>query len=339
MGRTKTWLSLFSVVLMICLGPASARAEGHAPGLNAGVSATDPSGLSAALAQEIDLGGSRSTEAQYYDLVTTWVSFGPDGKRGESDTYLLKLMRHPLEGASTAGERYTCKRFVYIKPDGERVSIPALEGWTYAYKEGEDERGVVFGIDHARFQGMTDSNGNTLKQDKMYLIYNTFIDFHGLVDVFAKPIRDGRGIQDLTRIGQKIVHSAAHSTPPTNLGDSFKEGSYFTNGEITLALKGLSLVDDSACAVVGFDSGNSSFKMLMEPAPGVEVRSVGSSHYFGDIYVDLLSKWPRKIEMGELVIAQTRVPMPNNTPPMTIDSVMERQTVVKSVSREVFESD
>lgn len=299
------------------------------------------SGLKSVLTRDFDLGKRRSPGTRYFEMVTTWVSFGPDGKRGETETYRAKLKCVP-QGDAAAGYRYTCQRFIYVKPDGTQVSIPALKGWTYTFKTTEtgfDENGYVFGIDHAKFQQLTDDSGNLLGPDKSYLIYNSFIDFHGFCDHFAIPATKGQGIQHLTRIGQRIVHSSAHSKAPVNLGSNIKEGSFFKNGEITLTLRGLGIIDDAPCAIVGFDSGVSSFEMLMEPTPGLEVKSVGASHYFGDIYVDLASRWTPKVDMGELVISQTKVPMPGNAPPMTIDSIQERNTVIKAVTKEVFERD
>ncbi len=293
------------------------------------------------LARDFDLGGRRSPGTRYFEMVTTWVSFGPDGKRGEAETYIAKL-KCVSQSDAAAGYRYTCKQFIYVKPDGTKVSIPALDGWTYTFKTTEtgfDENGYVFGIDHARFQQLTDDRGDLLGPDKSYLIYNTFIDFHAFCDHFAMPVAEGQGIQHLTRIGQRIVHASAHSKAPVNLGSDIKEGSFFRNGEITLTLKGLGIIGEAPCAIVGFDSGASSFRMLMEPTPGLEVKSVGASHYFGDIYVDLASRWPRKVDMGELVISQTKVPMPGNAPPMTIDSIQERKSVIKAVTKGVFDRD
>ena len=204
---------------------------------------------------------------------------------------------------------------------------------------GMDEKGQVFGIDHARFQGLTDSNGDALESDQAYLIYNTFIDFHGFCDLFAVPATSGKGVQHLTRIGQSVVLDASHSTPPVNLGVHIKEGSYFKNGQITLDLKGLSLVDDAPCAIVAFDSGDSSFMMLMEPMPGMEVKTLGGSHYFGNIYIDLETFWPRKVVMRELVICETNVPMPGGAAPTRIAATIERQSTIKTVAQEVYESD
>lgn len=297
-------------------------------------------GLTAMLQQEFDLASPRSAGTQYFDMVTMFVSFGSDGKVGETETFRVKL--ECVSPAAGAGDQYTCGRFVYGKPDGTQVTIPALEGWTYTFTKTEtglDEKGQVLGIDHARFRQLADSNGAALPPDKAYLVYNAFIDFHGFCDDLGRPEVKGKGIQHLTRIGQKIVHAGAHSTPPTHLGDGVKEGSYFKNGEITLELKGLSSVDEAPCAIVEFDSGACSFQMLLEAMPGLDVKTVGHSHYFGDIYVDLASRWPRKVSMRELVISETKIPMPGQEQPLTVNTVHERQTIIRAVTKEAYERD
>ncbi len=294
------------------------------------------------LSQNIDLNGPRSAGTRYYQMQTTLVSISPDGTRGETETFRVKLACAAVKEAEDAGVRYTCARFDYVKPNGETVQIPALAGWGYTYHETEDgldDKGQVFGIDHSRFENLTDSQDQPIGPDKAYFIYNTFVDFHAIVDVFAKPAKDGQGIQNLSAFGQQVVHTAADSTAPTHLGGNIMEGSFFKNGRITLTLKGLTVVDENPCALVGYDSGDSSFRMLMEPMPGMQVESVGSSHYFGDICVDLLTKWPQRADMGEFVVTQSTIPMPNTDTPMTINAAIERRTVLTSISKQVYEGD
>jgi hypothetical protein len=57
-------------------------------------------------------------------------------------------------------------------------------------------------------------------------------------------------------------------------------GSSFKNGQITLEFKGLSVVNGKDCALIAYDSGESSFKILMQPTPEMQIQIVGSSHYF-----------------------------------------------------------
>jgi len=117
----------------------------------------------------------------------------------------------------------------------------------------------------------------------------------------------------LRTIGNKIIHAAAFTDPPVNLGSNVAEGSTFQNGEVTLELKGLSLVDNRLSCVVEFDSGESSFNMTMQPMPNLQIETAGGSHYKGDLYIDMESNWVRKVVMWELVVSETTLPMPLNS--------------------------
>ncbi len=150
--------------------------------------------------------------------------------------------------------------------------------------------------------------------------------------MFADSAADGKGIQDLKKIGQTIVHAAAFTEPPVNLGDNVSEGSFFKNGEVTLTFKGLSLVNGRSCALLGYDSGESSFKMNLTPAPTLEIQTVGSSHYRGDIFKDLETNWVQRVTMTELVVSETTLPMPPNK----LDSVIERIILIRNVSAKEF---
>ena len=151
-------------------------------------------------------------------------------------------------------------------------------------------------------------------------------------NVFAGPTPSGSGIQDLKTIGKKIVHSTAFSEPATNLGSHIAEGSFFRNGEITLTFKGLTLDNGHPCALIGYDSGSSVFKMIMQPMPNLEIVSVGSSHYWGDISKSLTNHWVQRATMVELVVSEAVLPMP----PGKVNSVMERNIFIRNVSKEIF---
>ena len=273
-----------------------------------------------------DLAAPRTREAQSYEMETRVITYAPDGKRVNTDVLRLRLGCAPGQEA----DRYTCRKFTVQFGSAPEVAVPALADWTYMFRKtatGLDEKGQVFGIDHAKFEKLTDANGQPLPADKAYFVYNTFIDFHGFCNTFAEPTTGGKGIQDLKSIGQKIVHAAAFTEPPVNLGGNIAPGSTFKNGEVTLELKGLSLVDGAACALLGFDSGQSSFQMVVKPLPNLEVRAAGASHYKGDIDVDLATRWVRKVVMDELVVAETTVP----TLPNKIHAVLERHSVIRNV--------
>ena len=281
----------------------------------------------AILRQTFDFAAPRSGDAQSFEMETRVITYAPDGKRVNTDVLRLALACTPGPDA----DRYTCKKFTVQFGNAPEVAVPAVENWSYSFKRtvaGTDEKGQVFGIDHAKFEKLVDANGQPLPADKAYYVYNAFIDFHGFCNVFAEPTVGGKGIQDLKSIGQKIVHAAAFTEPPVNLGSNIAKGSTFKNGEVTLELKGLSLVDDAACAIVAFDSGQSSFQMVINPTPNMEVRAVGASHYKGDLYIDLASRWVRKVTMDELVVAESTVPMLPNK----VNAVIERNTVIRNIS-------
>ncbi len=283
------------------------------------------------LRQTFDLASPRSAQVQVFEMETRVFTYAPDGKRVNTDVMKLQLKCTPARLTGKEADEYTCVRFVVQWGSGPEVAVPALANWTYLFRNtatGLDEKGQVFGIDHAKFEKLVDASGQAIPMDKSYYVYNAFIDFHGFCNAFAEPTSGGKGIQDLKSIGQKIVHAAAFTEPPVNLGTNIEKGSTFKNGEVTLELKGLSLVDRAPCALVGFDSGQSSFQMRIKPLPNMEVRAVGASHYKGDIYLDLATRWPRRVTMDELVVTESTV----STPPTKISAVIERETLIRNVS-------
>jgi hypothetical protein len=291
--------------------------------------ASKPAG-DALLRQTFDFAAPRTRDVQAFEMETRVITYALDGKRVNTDILRLGLKCVPGRIAGQDADQYTCTRFTLRLGEAPEVAIPAVENWTYSFKNtptGMDEKGQVFGIDHARFEKLTDASGQPLPPDKAYYVYNAFIDFHGFCNVFAEPVDGGKGIQDLKRIGDRIIHAASFTEPPVNLGSNIEKGSTFQNGEVTLELKGLSLVDEAACAIVAYDSGQSSFHMTMKPMPNMEVRSVGASHYKGDLYLDLGTRWPRKVTMDELVVAETTVPMLPNK----VNVVIERSTIIRNV--------
>jgi hypothetical protein len=291
--------------------------------------AAKPAG-DALLRQTFDFAAPRTRDVQMFEMETVVITYGPDGKRVNTDILRLGLKCTPGRTPGKDADQYTCTRFTLKFGDAPEVAVPAMANWTYSFLNtptGKDEKGQIFGIDHAKFEKLLDANGQPLPADKAYYVYNAFIDFHGFCNSFGEPTTGGKGIQDLKRIGDKIIHAAAFTEPPVNLGSNIGEGSTFKNGEVTLELKGVSLVDEATCAIVAYDSGQSSFQMTVKPMPNMEVRSVGASHYKGDIYVDLATRWPRKVTMDELVVAQSTVPMLPNK----MNAVIERNTIIRNV--------
>ncbi|GAH12455.1 unnamed protein product, partial [marine sediment metagenome] len=177
------------------------------------------------LDQEFDLAGEPARETQYFTMESRLISYALDGKCVGTDIFRLRFKCVPDKIAGKEGDEYTCVSFTFQHGDDSEAAIPALKNWKYIFiEEGIDEQGQVFGIDHSKFENLADSNGNTIPPDKSYHVYNAFIDFHAFCNVFAGKAPEGSGIQDLTKIGQKIVHAAAFTEPPVNLGSNISEG-------------------------------------------------------------------------------------------------------------------
>jgi hypothetical protein len=319
--KNKTMTMLLSL-MMVC---------GIAPVLMAGSVVKND----AILRQTFNLGGERSQQTQYFLMESKGLTYALDGKRVGTDVFRLWLKCVPAKIYGKDGDEYTCTKFTVQLGNEPEIEIPSLKNWTYIFKipttGGIDDKGQTLGIDHAPFENLVDASGKAIPPDKMYHVYNAFIDFHSFC-IFAERIEGGRGIQDLRSIGQKIVHAAAFTEGPVNLGSSVSEGSTFKNGEITLEFKGLSRVAGAACAMVGFDSGESSFKMTVKPMPNFEVRTIGSSHYKGDIYIDLSTNWVKKVTMDELVVVEATLPIP----PDKVNTVAERNVIIRNVSAAEF---
>lgn len=292
--------------------------------------------LAGELRRPFDLGGDWSPGVQYFQEETQYVHIGFDGKRTGTETYILKLKCLPAAVSGKDGDEYTCASFAYRVNDGELLTIPALGGWSYVFNVSSETKaaeGPLFGIPHSRFEGLTNSRGTRLPPAVAYSVYNCFIDFHSFHDVFARPADGGKSVRDIKSVGQKIIHYSAFSEPPINLGAGFKEGSVFRNGEVTLEFKGLSLVDGAACALVGYDSGESTLKMIMAVGPDKDMMINGGSQYKGDLYIDLASRWLRKATMDEFVVTEAQLP----GPAPHVDSYTVRHLLLRLVSRQEFE--
>ena len=293
------------------------------------VNAQKKSQLNNVLEDSYNLVPQHSSDTQYYEMQSTLQKHSGDGAIIGTDIYKLSLRCIPAKNSSQKS-RYTCLKFSVQVNDAAPVSIPALANWDWYFAIGANNRdtsGQIFGIDHKVFENLKGENGKELALENQYHVYNAFIDFHTM-DVFAEKTTGDSGVQKLKKIGDKIIHQASYSKPPVNLGAGVPEGSYFKNGEITLLFKGLGMVNKKDCAIIEYDSGNSSFYMMIKPTPTMEVPTKGSSHYWGDIYKDLKSGWIQKAVLHELVISETTVPPSNK-----IHSVIERSIIIQNVNR------
>jgi hypothetical protein len=282
-----------------------------------------------AVDQSYNLVVPQSRDTQYYEMSSTLLKHALDGKVIATDVYRLWIRCVP---AKTEGQpdSYTCLRFTVQSNDGPARQVPALANWTYRYTRGTglDERGQVFGIDHAQFEKLKDDKDIPLILEQNYHVYNAFIDFHALGMFLEKTVGDS-GIQDLRRIGQRIVHASAFSQPPVNLGATVMEGSYFQNGLVTLEFKGIGTDAGRPCAIIGYDSGESSFFMRMAPMPNMQVDTRGKSHYWGDIWKDLGSGWMRRADLREIVISETTIAGQKTT----IPAVVERRIEIRAKTK------
>lgn len=284
------------------------------------------------LGQEFNLIPQHSKDTQYFEMESRLINYGADGTRLGTDVYHLFLRCVPGSGTEK-GDEYTCLKFTVQINNAPEVIIPSLTNWTYNFlltPSAKDDKGQVLGIDHAKFENLADEKGILLPMGNAYHVYNAFIDFHSM-NIFCEKAEGGKGIQDLKQIGDKIVHAASFSQPPVDLGGTVAHGSYFKNGEVTLLFKGLGLVNEKTCGLLEYDSGQSSFCMVMKPMANMEVTTKGSSHYWGDIYKDLATGWIQKATLHELVVSETAVPGMNR-----INAVIERNIDIKNVKRLTF---
>ncbi|MBZ5857295.1 hypothetical protein [Flavihumibacter profundi] len=281
-----------------------------------------------ALKQDYNLVPRPSRDTQYYEMESKLQKHALDGTIQGTDIYRLFLRCVPSPDPSGKDE-YTCLKFTLQINNSPAVAIPSLKYWKYQFslRATNDDNEQMFGVDRGKFEKLADENGKNLPVENTYHIYNAFIDFHTM-SVFAERTTKDSGVQDLKNIGDKIVHAASFSQPKVNLGKQVSEGSYFKNGKITLEFKGLGLINGKSCAILEYDSGESSFYMLTKPMANMEVNTKGSSHYWGDIYKDLTAGWIQKAIMHELVVSETTVPGMNK-----VNSVIERSITIKNIAR------
>jgi hypothetical protein len=283
---------------------------------------------------KILLTGVPDSALHFFKMTTTVVHIEPDGQRKtrETFTHWVEVTPKPKPEKDVV----TCHRATFRQGNGPELSVPALKGWSYRLPTNanmQDDRGQLFGIDQAIFEKLVDEKGNPLSMNA-YPVFNGFVDFHSFCHIFAVKIPGVKGIQDLQRIGDKVSHIGSNQEAPVHLGSLVEKGSTFKNGEITLELKGLSWVDKAPCAIVGYDSGDSSLHMVLKPMPGMNLDMTGGSHYWGDLYIDLASHWVRRATLSELVVSE----MSGAMLPSRIHAVVERAIVLESISKEQCEA-
>jgi hypothetical protein len=257
---------------------------------------------------QFDLSSDRKREIQYFRMDTKYIHFALNGKRLDTESYVLRLQYTPKTSPTGNVDEYTCLELQLQTKDSPAAAMPELRNWTYIFNpmlSGTDERGPLWGISQDKFMNLTDGLGRALPFSIRYAIYVNFIDFHSINDIFTRPMKFGKGIQDLKEIGQRIVHPASLMEAPVKFGVEIKPGSVFQNGEVSLELKGVSVVDGTPCALVAYDAGESNVKMVLPVSSNQESVTEGGSQYKGDMYVDLATRWVRKATLDEYQVAET----------------------------------
>jgi hypothetical protein len=233
-----------------------------------------------------------------------------DGSRANVETYRMRLTGTPGDLSAGKADKWTCTSFALTTGDGPEVTVPALEGWSYDFDRSVaiDEHGQVLGIPHAKFETLTDNNGNELDAIVAYQVYNQFVQFHAYVDQIATAdLEGGKGIQNLKSIGDTVVLDDFSEDLPLTVGLIIREGSVYKPGEETLEFKGLSVVDGEPSALLGIDGGEGSYAMVIETMPNLNAETVGGTRFFGDLYVDLVSMWLKKAEITVVDVTETSI--------------------------------
>jgi hypothetical protein len=252
------------------------------------------------LTKDYDLSGARSSEPQFYLVQHEVVTHASNGKRKAVDMYKIRLTCEPGDRATgETTDEYTCVNFSVKRNDTPEVTIPSLDGWSYPFskqllnEEGLDSQGQMMGIPHTKFDKLTDGTGAKLSIELPYQIYSAFTYFHTCCNILAEPDQFLKGIQDLKRIGEKIVSNKSYELP-IDLGENILKGSTYKTGETTLEFKGLGTVDDIACAIVSYEEIGGSWTAYIKVMPLMTVKTGGGTQIRADIYIDLASFWVKK---------------------------------------------
>jgi len=283
-----------------------------------------------------DLSIERTPEVHYFHMQTEFIHLGFNGRRTGIETYLLRLSCVPAAVSGKRLDEYVCREFGLKLGESVITTLPALRLFTYQFDQmsGVLSKGPMFGIPQEPFVGMKDSQGNSLPSDICYATYNNFVDFHALVDVFSRPMKYVKGIEQLKSIGDRFVHPGAFNEAPVSVDGVVRAGSVFRNGELTLELKGISLIDDRPCALVNYDSGESTLRMSFIQGDNREdVTMDGGSEYTGDIYIDLANGWVRKVTLNESVVTETYTA----SRPTRIPGYTARHILLRLISQQEFE--
>jgi len=285
------------------------------------------------LEQEFNLEGNRSKKPQFYITQFEVAYHSSNGKQKWVDKFELYLTLNPSSSSVGDVDKFTCTKFSVQLKGGTKVTIPSLAGWSYNFnlksldKEGLDAKGLMFGIPHTKFEDLIDSKGQKLSIEAQYQVYSAFIYFHSYCNQLAE-----QSAQSLKKIGDQSVRDLTGLESPVNLGTKFLEGSKFLHGIETLEFKGLGVIDDKECAIIGFNERGGGYVMYIRPMPILKVKTVGGTRYSGDIYIDLESLWVKKVNVSIIDMTKTTmygIPVEISIPITTL--------TIRSVDQKEFE--
>jgi hypothetical protein len=219
-------------------------------------------------------------------------------------------------------------------------TIPGLAGWSYVLSEtsGAVGQGPLFGIPDEKFEGLATSSGRKLRSPMLGVVKGNFISFHTYCDFLAGFRKKGSGLGRLKEIGDSIRHPGDPSGTPVQPKKWRKEGSTYKSGESILTFKGIGFVDGAACAIIGYDSGESVHKLILSMGTGKDSTTIIGTKELGDIYIDLETRWVRQATLDMFDVSETRFPAMK---PGGSDGAVRDYTVrhirTRMVSREEYE--
>lgn len=261
------------------------------------------------LTQSYDLVGERAKETHYYIVQSELTTHSNKGVLKSTDVYREYLKVEPGDRSAGEADRFTCKMFSLKRGDASETTIPSLKGFSYEVNKDLldanqiDEQGQLYSVPEETFENLEDDSGAKLPFEVGYQVYSAFYYYHSYT-AFAEPSTRGIGIQDLKSIGDRVIVEGSFTESPIP-GKLAKEGSFWKNGEITLGFNGLSIIDEKPCAILDLDSGVCPWSMSLAFMPIMNLKTVGVSNYQADIYLDLESKWVRKLDMVLFEITTT----------------------------------
>ena len=253
-----------------------------------------------------DLAPARETAEQFFISQHTVNQYAPGGRLIGQNSYELDIFCTPAEAETSGPDMYTCSRFAWDPHGKPQVTIPSLAGWSYPFEpssfenNGLDAQGLMWGLPHAKFEGMKDNAGKAVPIDPQYQVYSAFTYFHSFCgsSVVVNEAHRLRKIGDRTSI----------DTPPespVNLGSMFLPTSRFVHGKASMEFAALSVVDGNPCAVLRMQEIGGRFTMFIRPMPGLRVKSIGSTRVSATLFLDLKTGWIRHAEATVTDVTKT----------------------------------